>query len=43
VVNDTSIDGIVIAIDASKHLVLIKEIVDCIRRDDKRSNGREGR
>jgi UDP-N-acetylglucosamine 3-dehydrogenase len=43
VVNDTSIDGIVIATDASKHLALIKEIVDCIRRDDKRSKGREER
>jgi len=43
VVNDTSIDGIVIATDASKHLELIKEIVDCIRRDDKRSKGREER
>ncbi len=39
VVNDTSIDGIVIATDASKHLELIKEIVDCIRRDDKRGKG----
>ncbi len=42
VVNDTSIDGIVIATGASKHLALIKEIVDCIRRDDKRSKGMGG-
>ncbi len=41
VMNDTSIDGIVIATDNNKHLALIKEIVDYIKKDDRRRIRRE--